>query len=207
MFCPAMFVQQLDKQEQQQIAAGRIRTDISAVGLVNDIIHFQQKTAKFIHNNIPLPGMFRTFNIPFDTVQTFFQQDAFFLIQFLYRAAMPGSNIGSGHTATVQHNLRKQISLDNQVVSPEIRRNTEILYRMHIHNIQQQVIRQMIGKIIYRNINLSLPDQKNRKCIQPDGSPFLESRILMVAATKFDNNQFILIGLGIHTKRKQVLNS
>ena len=73
----------------------------------------------------------------------------------------------------------------------------------------------MIGKIIYRNINLSLPDQKNRKCIQPDGSPFLESRILMVAATKLNkqsfiptyNNQFILIGLGIHTKRKQVLNS
>ena len=78
MFCPAMFVQQLDKQEQQQIAAGRIRTDISAVGLVNDIIHFQQKTAKFIHNNIPLPGMFRTFDIPFDTVQDVYKRQGIY---------------------------------------------------------------------------------------------------------------------------------
>lgn len=65
----------------------------------------------------------------------------------------------------------------------------------------------MIGKIIYGNLYISLPNQKDGKGIQANRNIFFESRIPVIVTIHSHNNQFILIGLQIHFKTKQVRNT
>ena len=78
---------------------------------------------------------------------------------------------------------------------------------MHIHNIQQHIIRQIIGKIINCNLYLAPTHQKNRKGIQSNGYTFLKSRIFMTVTIYPGNDQLILIGLKNQFITQQILDT